>query len=547
MTKPSKKNPVAYFCAEFGVENKLPIYAGGLGILAGDLLKAASDANFPMIGVGLLYSGRLTVQKVNEDGWQEELDDIINPLEKDLKPVEVNSRPLYVVINLAGDDVWVNAYEKELNENTTLILLTTDNKYNPPVWRQAMVADYCCDDENQLRQQMILGLGGIKMLNAQNIRPSFYHLNEGRPIFLNWQLIHQIMHDKRTPFEKAQKLAKKKTVYTNHTLLKSGNLTFPVETVNKYAAGYVNALGEKTKNLVEPGIDPETKRFSITHFALNISSKTSAVSELHAKLAKKMWSQYTWQTITNGVHLPTWQFKEFEKIDELKDEDIWEVHSKLKSQLESVVNQRTGFHYDTNRLVISWARRVAGYKRLTSLFDDLDRLASILKNPKMPVQLLIAGKGHHGDDAAKKIIQEVIGFMKGKLSGHALFVPNYDIELAQKLVSGSDVWLNTPKYGLEASGTSGMKACANGVINATVADGWANQVDWKDTGWVLDHDYISNSFYSTLENKISKTFYDRDKSGIPLKWTSMMRNSIILARDFSAEKMLEGYKEKLYS
>jgi len=547
IVKPYDKNkPIAYFCAEFGIDNSLPIYAGGLGILAGDLLKAAADENFPMIGVGLLYQGKFSIQKIKEDGWQEELDNNYRLEDCGLEPVLDGGNTLFVVANFAGQDVWINAYKKMLASNTYLLLLTTNNQYNTDVWKGAMVANYCCDDENQLRQQMILGIGGIKMLQALHINPKIIHLNEGRPIFLNWQLIHQIMNTKRTSFEKARKKAKSMTVYTNHTLLKAGNLTYPALAVKKYAAGYVNALDKKTDLLVEPGIEKDTGKFSISKFALNVSSKASAVSQIHGKLSKKEWPGFNWFSITNGVHLPSWQDSSFANPN-ISSDEIWENHLRKKRELREEVQKRTGFGYDENNLIISWARRIADYKRLTSIFKDIGKLKSILSHSSKPVQLLVAGKGHYGDDAAKKIVQEVIKIMQNELSGHTLYIPNYNIKLAKYLVSGSDVWLNTPEFGLEASGTSGMKALSNGVLNCTVADGWANEVDWKNTGWMLDSDNISNDLYDKLSKKIIPLYYKRNKKGIPEGWIKKMAASIKLSQQYSAKRMLNEYKENLYS
>ena len=542
----SSNNPVAYFCAEYGISENLPLYAGGLGILAGDYVKQASDMNFPVCAVGLLYQGKYAIQKINPDGWQEEIDNLYKPENVGLDPVKDGNKPLYVVVNLTGEDVWINAYKKTLGANTTLYLLTTDNEHNSPIWKNAMVADYCCDDENQLRQMMILGIGGIKILRALKIKPSIYHINEGRPIFLNWELIHQIMHDEEISFEEASVQAKNQTVYTNHTLLRSGNLMYHPLSIKKYAAGYVNALGEETDKLIEPGIDPLTKQFSISQFALNISLKASAVSKIHTKFSKKQWPQFYWECITNGIHLPTWQDSAFREKG-LSFEKIWEVHLNKKRELKEIVYKRTGFNYEENKMVISWARRITDYKRLTSLFTDIVRFTAILKNQQRPIQLLVAGKGHYGDDAAKRIIQQIIKYMQNELSGCALFIPNYDIELAQKMVSGSDVWLNTPEFGLEASGTSGMKAISNGVLNLTVSDGWANEVNWQGIGWTLDPKNISVSLYDKLENEIAPLFFQKDENNMPIKWIEMMEKSINLSEKFSAKRMLNEYIKKLYT
>lgn len=547
MSKNKFEKTIAYYCAEFGIDNSLPLYAGGLGILAGDYMKQAADMNINVVGIGLLYRGKFAIQSVKADGWQEEIDNIYDPNNVGLEKVlGDDGKEVEVVVNLTGEDVYIRAYKKTLGINTYLLLLTTENEKNSDVWKNAMIADYCCDDENQLRQMMVLGIGGTKLLHEMNIKPDIYHINEGRPIFLNWELIHQIMHDNDVDFDTSFQLAKEKTVYTNHTLLRAGNLLYHPLSIKKYASGYVNAIGEKSENLIDPGIEKNINQFSITRFALNISKKASAVSKIHGKLSSKSWPEYNWVTITNAVHMPTWQDENFRK-EKLDINTIWRIHESKKRELRDMVCNRTGYSYDENRLVVTWSRRITDYKRLTSIFADITRLTSILKKSDKPVQLLVAGKGHYGDDSAKKTIQQVIHFMQNELSGCAIFVPNYNIELSQKLVSGSDIWLNTPEFGLEASGTSGMKAIANGVLNMTVADGWANEVDWSQIGWVLDPKNVSESFYEILENEASPLFYQRNENNIPEKWVSMMEKSIILSKKYSTERMLNDYIKKLYS
>lgn len=542
---PLPKNPIAYLCAEFGIDARLPIYAGGLGILAGDAVKQAADMDYPFVAVGLLYHGYYFDQSIHPDGWQSETDRNYDLSTLGFTEVTQNGRVLFVVTNLNGTDVWIKAYEKEFSKNTRLFLLTTDCEYNTKEWRDVMIADYCCNDEMQLQQQFILGIGSVKLLKALGIQPSVYHLNEGRPIFAYWELIHHFMVGQGLSYDKAAIKAKETIVYTNHSLLKSANLTFPKEVVKKYASGFVTATGVDKDELVKNGID-EDGHFSITLFALNISKKVSAVSKLHGELAVKDWPQYNWQTITNGVHMPTWQDIRFRKKD-LSDKKIWAIHLDNKRKLREFVQNKTGFGYDENRLVISWARRITGYKNPTVLFSDIARLKTIISNADKPVQILIAGKSHYGDDEGKKTIQQIIRHMQQDIPGYALYIPNYDIEVAQHLVSGSDVWLNTPEYGKEACGTSGMKAIANGVLNLTVADGWAYEVNWDETGWNLNPNDLSESVYSYLEDSVIPLYYERNPDGLPIGWLKYMRNSIELAKKFSAERMLNDYIANLYA
>lgn len=523
----AKPAPVAYFCAEFGIDSNLPTYAGGLGILAGDTLLEAAQQDFPMIGVGLLYQGRQFLQEFNDEGWQQEDSSpfqaenthIIRLIEKKGQKIELN-------IRFFGQEVKIQAYQQRLGPVTTLYLLTSDVEGNPEDWRNIMSAEYCCGDETQLRQQLVLGIGGVKLLDKLNIKPRIYHFQEGRPIFAHWEML--------------RKGKKQKIAYTNHTLVPDGNLIYNVDLVRSYADSFAHEHNLNADELIEPGLINE-KGFSITKYGLEIADSVSAVSKLHGKLCQENWPQYDWKVITNGVHLPRWQAHNF-KNPSLSEHQLWQEHVKQKNELARVVLKRSGFSYDPNRLVIGWARRISGYKQVERIFEDIDRLEKIVKNSGRPIQILIAGKAHPGDNRGKKCIQDVMKLMTKYLSGYALFIPNYDIALASYLVKGVDVWLNTPQYGKEACGTSGMKAASNGVLNASVADGWVAEANLTNSGWIIDHTRLSDHLYELIESEISPLFYVEDKS----KWITRMRESIKLAQKFSSSRMLEEYEKLLY-
>jgi starch phosphorylase len=546
MKLPANKQPVAYFCAEFGIDNDLPTYSGGLGILAGDTVNAAASMDFPMIGIGILFKGKSFIQHITGDGREEKRDSEFDHDTSFLRPTMVKGKPLLIPIPSERDNVLAKAYQIRLGDNTTNYFLSTDVDGNPQEWISDMDALYRGETESLLRQQILLGIGGVKLLKFLGIKPSIYHINEGRPSFAVWEIAGNIAKDKNIPFKEAWEEAQNSIVYTNHTLVKAGNLSFPKESVISWAKLFVNKnnIDADPELLVKNGFSNNS--FDTTLFSLNISKKQSAVSEIHSKYAKKQWPDYNWITITNGVHLPRWQDSDFRRSD-FSDIELWNLHMLKKRELVDTVTKRTGFGYNPEKLVISWARRLAEYKQPRSIFSDLSKLKKIITNREKPVQILFAGNSHSADPNAKSIIEEIIKIFSKDLSGNAIFIPNYNISLANHLVSGSDTWLNTPKGNLEACGTSGMKAISNGVLNCTVVDGWTHEVDWDGIGWTLNPKNIGENFYETLENEIIPLYYDRNRNGIPEKWINRMRKSIDIANDFSAEKMIEQYQKKLYN
>jgi starch phosphorylase len=536
---------VAYFCAEYALESRLPIYAGGLGVLSGDTLKAAADKKNPLVAIGLLYHGEGAKQVITPEGEQLEINVPFDELSVGLEHVYVDDKPLFVKVHLTQVDIWVRVWKKTIGENVTLYLLDTDTEQNQISERTITYALYHGTQEELVKQQMILGIGGVKLLNELGLHPCVYHINEGRPAFLHWQLIRMFMEKHGMSYSEAKSLAKEKTVYTNHTLVAAGNKGYPTYLIETYADYYAKKMGIGLTELLEDGTHDHPDFFKMTRFALNISSKANGVSALHTKLSEETWKGFSWQSITNGVHMPTWQSQEFRQ-ENISDGMIWEIHNKNKENLSNFARERSGYGFDTDKLVIGWARRIADYKHLDWLFSDMERLIKIIKNLDKPVQIVIAGKAHFGDSSGKALLKRVIGYMQNELSGSALFIPNYDLDVANHMVKGCDIWLNTPDYGKEACGTSGMKAIANGVLNFTIQDGWVGEADWDNMGWVIDHHSPSQDLYSKLESEIVNLYYDRDDQGIPVKWVQMMRNSIETSKQFSAERMFDQYLNLLY-
>lgn len=539
---PSGVNPVVYLSAEFAIDSELPTYAGGLGVLAGDIVKEAADRDMPMIGIGILYKGKHFVQHITGDGKEEKRDTQFDHDTSFLKKTEKNGRPIEAIIKLKDQEIKVRSYHLRVSERTLMIFLSTDVDDNPPEWVSDMDALYQGDTDSQIRQQILLGVGGSLILDALNIKPSVYHLNEGRPGFIFWELIRKELEN-GNDFEQAKEIVKKRIVYTNHTLVSAGNLEHPMDKVYDWTKKYTDVHNINAENMVSFG--EKDGKFSITKYALEISSKHFSVSKIHEKCAKEAWPNYEWNYITNGVHMSTWQDSDFRNPN-ITNEALWDLHMKKKMELERTVRERTGYGYDYNRLVVSWARRLAIYKQPFAIFEDIERLKKLVSNQEMPIQILYAGNSHGADKSAKGIVEEAIRIMSSDLAGHAIFVPNYNTSLSNHLVSGSDVWLNTPMGNLEACGTSGMKAAANGVINCTVIDGWTNEVDWNGVGWILNPQNVSDSIYTTFEDEISPLYYDRT-NGLPLRWIGRMRKSIAISKEFSTSRVLDEYERKLYN
>jgi len=531
--------------AEFAIDSELPTYAGGLGILAGDYMNECAMHHFQIVGIGLLYKGRHFMQHITSAGKEEKRDSEFDHDTSFLRPTTIRGETVrFRIPTPDGKEVIAKAYHIRLSDEAIQFFLSTDVDTNPPEWKADMNTLYSGDHDSQMRQMVLLGVGGAMLLEKLNIKPRIYHFNEGRPIFAIWEIVHRLMEEEKMDFEDAWDAAKKGIVYTNHTLVGAGNPTYDVATVEWWAKPFAEELGVEANRLVEKGV--VNGKFSITDFALNVSEKHSAVSKVHGKYARKQYPNHKWEAITNGVNMNRWQDSEF-RYHGMSDHELWQQHNRKKQELASSVQQRTGFGYDHNRLVISWARRLATYKQPTAIFEDLERLKNIVKDPERPIQILFAGNSHSSDPGSKELIDRLIQIFATELNGHAIFIPNYNITLANHMVSGSDIWLNTPKGKLEACGTSGMKAISNGVLNCTVIDGWTHEVNWDGIGWEIDPDHICDSFFKLLSEEIVPNFYVRNEEGLPMGWIDRMRKSILLAEKYSTERMLKDYQKKLYN
>lgn len=544
MILPKGYSPVAYFANEFAIDNELPTYAGGLGILTGDYLNAAALSHFPAVGIGILYKGRNFIQHITADGREEKRDSQFDHDTSFLRPTTIRGKQLVFTMPTPDGNISVKSYHLRLSDESIVFFLSTDVDQNPEKWIDDMDTLYSGDPDSQIRQQILLGVGGMRLLKNLGIKPKWFHINEGRAGFLIWELAGQIQKHKGLPYNEAWNEAKKSIIYTNHTLVAAGNPSYHIDTAKWWAGPFASEFGiNDPYELVKDGHNGDS--FSITKFALNVSGKQQAVSKVHGEYCKREYPKYKWISITNGVHMDRWQDSDY-RNQSLSDSELWQQHMLKKRELMESVAKRTGFGYDPNRLVITWARRLAEYKQPKAIFTDIQRLKNIVENSERPIQILYAGNSHAADPNSKALIEEVVHIFSTELIGHAIFVPNYNISLANHLTSGSDVWLNTPKGNLEACGTSGMKAIANGVLNCTVLDGWTYEADWTDTGWILNPNNVADNFYNLLEHEISPLYYTKDENGLPSGWIKRMRNSIQLAKHFSAERMLDEYKKKLY-
>lgn len=557
---------VAYFCAEYAITDTLPIYSGGLGVLAGDVLQAASDLKAPLVAVGLFYRKGYFHQYLQPDG-QHERYEVTNP----------NQAGLELILNKAGDTLLV---EVPINERTVfaqvwkfkvgnvdLYLMDTDHWKNSEADRHITEQLYGGDINIRIQQELVLAIGGYRALKAMEISPVLYHMNEGHSAFLGLELIREKLPN--LTLENAIKQAKNQLVFTNHTLVPAGNDLFTHDQVGYYLGKYAVESRIGLEKILELGrIDDQPGKFSMTLLALRMAKKSNAVSKLHAKKAVDLWPGFPFKAVTNGVHLPAWVAPELQQVwtsnlpawktqtsnsnswkglYKIPNSELWTHHRQLKEQMLTEVYARTGITLDPDVLTVVWARRFATYKRPDLLFSDLDRLRTLLFSEKTPIQIIIAGKSHPADGQGKQIIEHIDHLANYELKHRAVFVDDYSISLAKFLVSGADVWLNTPIFGLEASGTSGMKAAANGVLQFTVPDGWAYEVDWYGLGFTLPIEKAETEIYSLFEKQIIPAFYKRNAQDIPEKWVGMMKRSIAtISPYFSSIRMVEEYMSTLY-
>lgn len=589
---PEEKNDlIAYFSAEYGLDQTIPIYSGGLGILSGDHLKSASDLGIPLVAVGLLYKDGYFSQKIDGDGKQQ----------SEYNQIDLYDLPINPVKNEIGDDLIIyvkfpkrRLYLKVWSINVgriKLYLLDSDIDKNNPEDRDVTLKLYGGDQEMRIRQEIVLGQAGVQLLTKYlKLDPTVYHMNEGHSAFLNLEIIKNIIAEKKVSFDVAKDIASSKTVFTTHTPVPAGNDIFPLDLVEKYFKDFWPQLGLSRDEFMKLGMKPGNELdsgFNMGILALKIAGKKNGVSKLHGAVSRELFGEI-WPNIasneapigyvTNGIHtcswlapklkelynkylIPYWQDSMYqdqvwEKIKNIPNDKLWGVHNDRKLKLLKIVKEntterlrRSGYSYEAineivsklnpNVLTIGFARRFATYKRATLIFKDLERITQILNDSERPVQLIFAGKAHPADKEGQDLIKYIHQVsMMPQFKGKIFLLENYNIAMSRYLISGVDVWLNNPRRPMEASGTSGQKASVNGVINFSVLDGWWAEGYNQKNGWTIGTNAEYNSYeeqdqadsqslYRTLEEKIIPTYYDRNDRNLPLKWIEIMKNSII--------------------
>ena len=586
----NKKDLIAYFSAEYGLDQTIPIYSGGLGILSGDHLKSASDLGIPLVAVGLLYKNGYFHQKINGYGDQETEYNNIDLSNLPINPVkDENGDELKIYVKFEKRKIYLKVWQINVGR-IKLYLLDSDIDENKPEDREVTLKLYGGDQKMRIKQEIVLGMGGTNLLTrALGLNPTVYHMNEGHSAFLILELIKNIIKEKKVSFEVAKDIASSKTVFTTHTPVPAGNDIFPIALVEKYFKEFWPRLGLDREEFLKLGMKPCTDLepgFNMGILALKVAGKKNGVSKLHGAVSRELFGD-VWPEIaanespityvTNGIHtcswlapslkelynkylIPYWQdniYKDevWENINNIPNQELWEIHQKRKQKLLEIVKEsttnrlrRSGYSYEEinditsklnpNALTIGFARRFATYKRATLIFRDLERITQILNNAERPVQLIFAGKAHPADKEGQDLIKRIHEIsMMPQFKGKIFLLENYNIAMSRYLVSGVDVWLNNPRRPMEASGTSGQKASVNGVINFSVLDGWWAEGYNQENGWTIgtnaeftsyeeQDDADSQSMYRTLEEKIIPTYYDKDENGISEKWMRIMKNSI---------------------
>jgi glycogen phosphorylase len=605
---------IAYFCAEYGVHQSLPIYSGGLGILAGDHLKSASDLNIPLAAIGLLYRYGYFRQDISHDGWQEEHYNNIFNLGLAIDPVtDDKGERISVSVHIRGREVHAQAWAAQIGR-IPLYLLDTNIDKNNEIDRMITGHLYGGDAETRIVQEKILGLGGVRLLRKLGVDPSVYHLNEGHAAFSTLELASEFLNahpDKN--FTDAVEAVRPKCVFTTHTPVAAGNDTFPPnELIECFSKEFIDSLKLNNGEFLALGradLGDDQEYFGMTPLAIRMCRSANGVSEKHGEVSRGLWLKMfpdladagavPITSVTNGVHPPTWIAPAFqslfvrtigpdwpeavgnqqrwsEAVWNISDEEIWKTHVLLKNVLiafirertkrrdtgtTDTINERTDTYdlFSSDALTIGFARRIAQYKRWDLIVSDIERLLRIVDNNERPVQFVFAGKAHPQDGTAKKILHHLMTIdHESSWQRRAVFIEDYDQEVARYLVQGVDVWMNVPRRPMEASGTSGMKAAMNGVLNLSVLDGWWIEGYNGENGFTIGEDHNketdeatdsadASSLYETLENKIVPTFYNKNENGLPTQWIAMMKSAIAtLTPQFSSDRMVSDYLREIY-
>ena len=600
--------PVGYFSMEFAIHNSIPIYAGGLGVLAGDICKEASDLGLPMVGIGFMYPQGYFHQRISADGWQEEIYRQLDFSETPITPVFSSgwNRTL-AEVQLDNRQVRIGAWQIQAGR-TTIYLLDTNIEENSPQDRQLSARLYIADRELRIQQEIVLGIGGVRVLRALGIKPALWHANEGHAAFMMLERVREEVEQGAT-FDKAVKKVRATTVFTTHTPVLAGHDVFAAQLIEKYFHNYWGSLGiDQGKFLrLGQGNGVGDQAFNMTILALTTADKCNAVSQLHGTASRRMWHML-WPDVkeddvpityvTNGIHVPTWVASEmgllyikylgedwverqddpelWERIMDIPDEEMWTARQLLKRRLKGAMlgwaQQRwseaevqpqqvlaMGALLHPEVLTIGFVRRFAEYKRPSLIFRDVERLKRLVKDRWRPIQIVFAGKSHPADFPSKCLLQHVYRLATDRdFQGRIAFIEDYDMNRARYLVQGVDVWLNVPRRLNEASGTSGMKAALNGVPHLSVRDGWWYEGYNGENGWAIgdgpgtyspeEEDRAdAEALYRLIEEKLVPLYYDRDRSGVPHGWISVIKEAMrTLVPKFCARRMMKDYTEQLY-
>jgi starch phosphorylase len=584
---------IAYLSAEFGIHETLPFYSGGLGVLAGDHLKAASDLGIPLVGVGMLYRRGYFRQAIDPDGHQQHQYQQIEVTRRAVRRVlGASGRPLTVGVDLPGRRVDVGVWRIDVGR-VPLLLLDTDLPSNDPADRPISHILYVRGREMRLCQEIVLGVGAVRALEALGFEPTTWHVNEGHAAISLLERTSRRMETGES-LETARKHVAERSIFTLHTPVPAGNETFDLDLALHYLEGSFSGID--APDLVDLSDSGREGVFDLGALAIRLTRSTNGVSQKHGEVASRDWEQVIGgpaTSVTNGVHLPTWVGRSIvrryehvlgsdwaaqtlqpqrwaEAVRSIPDAELWDAHTAQKDlllrDLRTRLREQRARHgsapgelrkttrlLPSNRLTVVFARRFAVYKRAGLLLRDLDRLERILTNPERPMQLVFAGKAHPADSGGKEVIRKIWEMADShQFEGHVFMVEDYDIGLGRHLVGGADAWLNTPRPPMEASGTSGMKAAANGGLNLSVADGWWIEGSRSGNGWSFGEDHQSDdldaqTLYDLLENEVAPAFYERDEAGLPVRWIAMMREAMAeTAPRFSSRRMVAEYAERLY-
>ena len=605
-----RPRPVAYFSAEFGLHESLPIYSGGLGVLAGDHIKSASDLDIPLVGIGLFYGQGYFRQRLNIDGWQEEeyLETDVNQLPM-TRAIGTNGEPVMVQIETRTGSIYAKVWRVKVGR-CDLFLLDSNVEGNAPEDRELTSRLYGGDLRIRIRQELLLGVGGFRALKALGITPGVLHLNEGHSAFVVLEAIRSRMLDEGLPFDKAAPRVSREVVFTTHTPVPAGHDRFNPGLIEEHLGPLREQMGLSQEQFLETGrVNPHNhdEDFCMTVLGLKLSRRANAVSALHGEVSRQMWTGlYPGRSeetvpighITNGVHVPTWlapqmfrlyerhlgpgwhehssDAKIWERIEDVDDGELWETHLSLKSELLQFVRRRAvqqaerrsespevlralGRVLSPDALTIGFARRFATYKRANLIMADIELLASMVNDPKRPVQFVFAGKAHPLDEPGKRVLQQVAQLMRNSVfADKFVFVEDYDINVGRQFVQGVDVWLNNPRRPLEASGTSGQKVVLNGGLNLSVLDGWWAEAYDGFNGFAIGtgrthsdmnvHDSRDGSeLYRVLREEVIPLYYQRDRDGLPRGWIKRMKRTIrTLGWRFNADRMVMDYTLKCY-